>query len=49
MCSAYDSADNVEKAAECGMSGFLFKPVKAENLKRTLQKYNLFRMRWIII
>lgn len=36
MCSAYDSKDNVEKAVACGMSGFLIKPVKAENLKKIL-------------
>jgi response regulator of citrate/malate metabolism len=42
MCSAYDSADNVEKAKVSGMTGFLFKPVKAENLKRILQKYHLY-------
>lgn len=42
MCSAYDSAENVSQAVECGMSGFLFKPVRAENLKHVLQKYKCY-------
>jgi hypothetical protein len=36
MCSAYDSQENVETGLKSGMDGFLFKPVRFENLKRVL-------------
>lgn len=30
MCSAYDTEDNLSKALESGMKGFITKPVRIE-------------------
>lgn len=41
MCSAYDSADVVEKARKCGMSQALMKPINPKKLEVILQNLSI--------